>query len=194
MFTRQPKNAQKLESTNNVVVTRSPKKSLGALWLVALFLLVAYPAYSIKYIVDSFFDLWSVALLVLILFGVVAGLQMLNRHAAAVRNARLFFVLYVLLEFVFFFCLHLSDTDWVALRELAGVLAIIASFWFLLSFSKASQELSPAIVNQRRGLRGVFQRTYVENLVGQVFTYSMVALLVVAATVTDKSTILLTFT
>ncbi len=164
-------------------VTLRPKSGLGIiLWILVLILLILYPAYSIWRLLPFYADVWVVIDIVLVVFSAVVGLQLLDRHPAAIRNAKIFFVLNILSATTTYAWVYVLDDQWRNVDQFVASVVRIGLIWLLVFFSRRSRELFPNEPLANRNPLSYLRRHFSGNLMGQFFLYCTMALLVVAVT------------
>lgn len=159
-----------------------------SLWILVVLLLVGFPAFTIwRYLLPFYADIWAVVQIVLIVFSIIAGLQLLNRYPAALKNAKILIVMNLLYVAAIVVAYPGSDGWWMDIIGSYSPLirmAILGSFVF---FSKRGRALFPDAPIPRRKPWLIFKRYYAGNIIGQLFIYGIVILLVVAVSTTTPS-------
>lgn len=166
-------------------VEQPPKRWFDfRLWLVVLALLVGYPAYAIWMMMPFYADVWAVVDILLAVFSVFVGLQLLNRRPAALRNTKLLFVLYSVRAITAYVWFHVMGDGWENANLFAVGLLRVGLIWLPVLFSQRGRALFPDVPLRRRNPWHFFKRYFVDNPIGQIVTYGVIVLLVVAVITT----------
>ena len=163
----------------------SSNNRLGArLWFVVLILLIVHPALSIRSLLGFYHSPWSVVIMLLTFFSIVTGLQLLNRQSSALRNVKLFLVIYTFYTIGRFFWLDAGDDLWANVGTALLRVSLVTSFWWLALCSNHGRRLFPESPLPKRAWRARLRRLVVGNVIGQLFVCSVIALLIVAVVTT----------
>ncbi len=167
---------------------QSPRPGLSlTLWILAVLLLIGYPANTIWRLMPFYTDAWLVTNIVLIGMSGFVGLQLLNRYPTAFRNAKLFFVLNILVAATQYVVYEGLDGKWDTIDTLSGALLRMGVLWLFVNFSKRGRVLFPEAPTPRRKPWLIISRYFSGNFIGQIFTYSTIVLLIVAVMNTPAS-------
>lgn len=173
--------------STNVVQPREKRPSFH-LWVLVLLLLIGYPWFIIwRYLLPFHADVWVVVHIVLIFFSIIAGLQLLNRHSTALRNAKIFIVANLFYVVAMVVAYPGSDGWWMDIIGSYSPLIRMAIIGLFVYFLNRDRELFPDVPIPRSKPWLIFKRYFAGNMIGQLFIYSIIILLVVAVSTTTPS-------
>ncbi|MFH1171255.1 MAG: serine protease [bacterium] len=154
--------------------------------LAVLLLLFGYPAFTIWQLIPFYADPWAVIDIVLAIFGVIVGFQLLNRSPFASRNTRLFIVMNVLLAITSYTSFHVFGDGWENIDDVWPSLLRIALLCFFVFHPKRGRVLFSDTPLPKKNPWHLLCRYFVGNFIGQIFMYGSITLLIVAIITTPE--------